>query len=337
MLKMGIIGCGWAGEHHAEAILTLRKLARITAICDYDQATLNERGEAWGVESRYTDYRQLLARAEVDALSICTPHDLHAEMAIAAAEAGKHILVEKPLARTLDEADAMIDAAEKAGVVLMVAENVRFNNYYLKAKELIDDGYLGDIFLVYISRMEMARRELLDRPWFLDARRAGGGIMMSGGVHDFEAMRMLAGEVKEVFAYQAKKTFPEMQGDDTSVAVIGFEDGTAGVLMESFSANALKAHNTVEIYGSLGSLRTDIYGPHLMSLYSEKLQNLPGRARVDITVPEGDTFVAEMSHFIDCVAHGQVPTTSGAEERKPLAAVLAAYESMDVGRKITLL
>jgi predicted dehydrogenase len=118
--------------------------------------------------------------------------------------------------------------------------------------------------------------------------------------------------------------------------LIRFEGGTVDVLMESFSANALKAHNNVEIHGSLGSLKTDIYGPRLISLYSEKLQDLPGRARVEITVAEGDTFVAEMSHFVDCVAHGQVPTTSGAEERKPLAAVLAAYESMDVGRRITL-
>jgi len=337
MLNMGVIGCGWAGEHHAEAILSpsLAGRARVVSICDNSQDRVNARGEAWGVESRYTDYRRVLAQSEVDAVSICTPHDLHATMAIAAAEAGKHILVEKPLACTLDEADAMIAAADRARVVLMVAENVRFNPYYLKAKELIDRGYLGDIFLVRISRLEAARQDLLlNRPWFLEAKRAGGGIMMAGGIHDLEAMRMLVGEVKSVFAYQAKKAFPEMQGDDTSVAIVEFEDGTAGVLIESFSVSVLESSNSLEIHGSLGSIETDIYRTNLISLCSEELQDFSSRAGIEIIVPETNTFAAEMLHFVDCVEHGGVPVTSGEEERKPLAAVLAAYESMATGRRV---
>jgi predicted dehydrogenase len=316
--------------------MTLRERAKIVAICDRDKALLNRRGEAWGVESRYTDYRELLAQSRADALSICTPHDLHAQMAVAAAEAGKDILVEKPLARNLEEADAMIDAARKRGVTLMVAENVRFSEFFLKARELVENGYLGDILLIRISRMETGRLLLQDRPWFLDAKQAGGGIMMSGGVHDFEVMRMLVGEIREVFTYRARKAFLEMEGDDSSVAIVKFESGAVGVVMESFSVSDLRSQHAVEIRGSAGSLTMDTYGPRLMSLYSQKLNDLPGEARVNAAVPEGNTFVAEMTHFVDCVESEQVPITSGAEERKPLEVVLAAYESMETGRRVEL-
>ena len=336
MLNMGIIGCGWAGRRHAKAILSpeLRGRAQIVAICDPDRATLDETGAAWAVRSRYVDYQGLLERDDVNAVSICTPHDLHAEMTIAAAGAGKHVLVEKPIACTLAGADAMIEAAKKAGVVLMVAENVRYNPYYLSAKELIDAGYLGEVFFIRISRMEDGRAHVLSRPWFLDVKRAAGGIMMSGGIHDFEAIRMLIGEIKSVFAYQAKKTIHEMEGDDSSVALLELEDGSAGVLIQTFAANFLQSSNSVEVHGSLGSLQTDLYRTDLITLHSEKIDGLPGRSGVQMVVPEGDTFVAEMSHFADCVERGEVPITSGEEERKPLAAVLAAYESMTTGQKV---
>jgi predicted dehydrogenase len=183
--------------------------------------------------------------------------------------------------------------------------------------------------------MEMARQDFLqNRPWFLDAKQAAGGVMMSGGIHDFEALRMLIGEVASVFAYRAKKTFPEMEGDDTSVALVEFEDGGAGVLIESFSISALQSSKTLEIRGTLGSLETDLFRTNLISVYSEKMQGFSEKSGAEIVVPEGDTFVAEMSHFADCVEGGRVPITSGEEERKPLAAVLAAYESMATGRRV---
>jgi predicted dehydrogenase len=185
-LQVTVIGCGWAGTRHARAF------ARCGGEVRWAVDSKRERAAALpgaGPDTRVTtDYREALADPEVEAVDICLPHDLHAEVAIAAAEAGKHVLVEKPLAATLAEADAMIAAAERRGVILMVAENARFNPLYLKVEELLRDGAIGRPALLQMTREAYLTRSFLEeRPWFLDARAAAGGIMMSGGVHDFEA------------------------------------------------------------------------------------------------------------------------------------------------------
>jgi predicted dehydrogenase len=279
----------------------------------------------------------------VEAVDICLPHDLHAEVAIAAAEAGKHVLVEKPLAATLAEADAMIAAAARRGVILMVAENVRFDPLYLKVEELLRDGAIGRPALLQMTREAYLTRSFLEeRPWFLDARAAAGGIMMSGGVHDFEAVRMLLGEVEEVYALRARQRFAEMEGDDTSVALVRFADGAVGTLVESFVMKSLETAagsevHTLRIDGELGSLATR--DGRTIELFSERPDYLPGGlggtlVRHTIHVPEADTFAREIAHFIQCVRVGAEPVTSGRSQRRPLELVLAAYESMETGRPV---
>ena len=184
-LQVAVIGCGWAGTRHARAFAGCGGAVRWAVDTDLGRAIALP---DVGPDPRATaDYREALADPEVEAVDICLPHDLHAEVAIAAAEAGKHVLVEKPLAATLAEVDAMIAAAERCGVILMVAENVRFDPLYLKVKELLQDGAIGRPALLLMTREAYLTRSFLEeRPWFLDARAAAGGIMMSGGVHDFE-------------------------------------------------------------------------------------------------------------------------------------------------------
>ena len=143
-----------------------------------------------------TDYHMALDDPAVDAVDICLPHNLHAAVAVAAAQAGKHILCEKPMAGTLDEADRMIAAAQAAGVILMIAENVHFDPLVRKVRALLDAGAIGRPALIQMTRECYLNRSFLEeRRWFLDRHAAAGGIMMSGGIHDFETMRMLLGEM----------------------------------------------------------------------------------------------------------------------------------------------
>ena len=329
-LRVAIIGCGWAGERHAAAYLKLQADARIVAVADIDEKVASARASEWGADTWTTDYRELVIKDDVDAVSICLPHSLHAEAAIAAAERRKHVLVEKPLASTLDEADQMIEAAYANGVTLMVAETVRFNPYLRRAAELMESGYVGDLIFLKVDRLHRLHDYLRARPWFLTD--PGGGIMTSGGIHDFETVRMLGGEIEDVYAVQAKKVLVEMSADDSSVAIAKLKSGAVASIVESFSTRTHETGTKVGVHGSEASLW--ISGATL-SGYSAAQDSLPSEL-TEFQVNPADPFDLEIAHFVECVRTGSEPITSGSDQRRPLAAVIAAYRSMETGRAVVL-
>jgi len=341
---VALIGCGWAGQRHAPALAA--RGATLRWAVDHDAGRAQSLAGAHPGCRATADYREPLQDAAVVAVDVCLPHDLHAPVAVAAARAGKHVLVEKPLAATLDEADAMIAAAEGAGVVLMVAENVRFEAVYRAAQALLEAGAIGEPALVQVSRQAYLRRSFLEeRPWFLDAKRAAGGIMMSGGVHDFETMRMLLGELASVQALRAPQRFPEMEGDDTSVALVRFRSGAVGTLVESFLAKSLVTAagpevHTLRVDGALGSLSVTRGEASVdtLRLFSEREEYRVGGAPAEqrVLVPASDSFAEEVGHFLECLRTGREPLTSGRTQRRPLEAVLAAYRSMESGAPVLL-
>jgi UDP-N-acetyl-2-amino-2-deoxyglucuronate dehydrogenase len=341
IIRIAMVGCGWAGLRHAEALKS-EGSAEVTWAVDLDETRANSLLTNWP-EARVTpDYREALADPEVDAVDICLPHDLHAPVAIDAARAGKHILCEKPLAATLDEADRMIAEADSANVVLMVAENVRFEPIYLTVRDLLQDGVIGRPALIQMTRETYLRQSFIeDRPWFLNAKSAAGGIMMSGGIHDIEMMRMLVGEVESIQALRARQRFTEMEGDDTSAALLRFADGTVGVLVESFIMKSLETASgrevhTLRIDGDVGSLTTS--DGQTIRVFSEREDYLPeGQLREHrIHVPPQDTFQLQIAHFLDSIRTGTEPITSGRSQRRALEVVLAAYRSMETGQPVRL-
>jgi len=341
-MNIAIIGCGWAGQRHAQACAVLGIRMRYAVDIDLSRAgSLADRLSRIAHTSRITtDYGDALSDPDVDAVSICLPHNLHAQVAIDAAQAGKQVLVEKPLAASLEEADRMIAAADEAGIVLMVAENVRFDALYLKVRDLLRDGVIGKPALLHMTRQcYLCDSFIQDRPWFLDVQAAAGGIMMSGGIHDFEAMRMLIGEVESVYALRAPQRFLEMQGDDTSVAAIRFQDGAVGTLVESFIMKCLTTAagpemHTLRIDGELGHIAWD--GGRTIRVFSEheRWQTADHLVQHEIDVPVVDSFNLLLTHFVECVETSQEPITGGRSQRVPLACVMAAYESMRSGQPV---
>ncbi|MFQ6044396.1 MAG: Gfo/Idh/MocA family protein [Candidatus Poribacteria bacterium] len=328
--RIGIIGCGWAGSQHAQAIQKLAHRVELCAVADINAEVAAAKAKEWQAPMWTDDYRQLLDRELLDAVTVCTPHNLHAQSAIAAAEAGCHVLVEKPLAVTLSEADAMIAAAETAGITLMVAETVRFHPTYQRVAGWMQSGALGDVFLIRIAREHQMHDYLQQRPWFLT--EPSGGIMYSGGIHDFEILRMLAGEVEHVYGLAAPKVLKGMVADDTSVALVGMQSGVSAVIVESFSLRTPQpgVHGTV--HGTLGSLW--FYG-NWIERYSAPADGQQHLVET-LVIPPIDGFEAEMAHFLDCLEQQAQPMTSGRDQRKPLVAVLATYESMRRGERVYL-
>jgi predicted dehydrogenase len=328
---IGIIGYGWAGEQHARALEHWSSRAQLVGVAESNPAAARRLEGAGQVPRVTRDYRELLALPQLEAVCICLPHNLHATVALDALKAGHHVLIEKPLASSLAEADGMLAAARDAGRILMVAENVRYHATYLQVASLVQQGILGPLFLIRVAREHNERGYLKERPWFLTDPDAG--IMLSGGVHDLELLRMLGGEIEHVYAVQGPKAIAEMQADDNAVAVVGLRSGAVGVIVETFGLRTPRAGVFGSVHGHAGSLWFD---EDTVRVYQNDVDDKP-EAVETTNVEQQDTFVAEMAHFLDCLDDPrQEPLTSGRKARITLAAVEAAYESMRTGQRISL-
>jgi predicted dehydrogenase len=342
--KVAMIGCGWAGIRHAQAFMQCG--AQICWAIDVNREraqSLLAGLKGFSNEGQASsDYREALADPSVDAVDICLPHDLHFPVAVECARAGKHILCEKPIADTLAAADQMIAEARRAGVTLMVAENEHFNPLYRKIRALVDQGVIGAPALLQRTReCYLTRSFINDRPWFLNEKSAAGGMLMSGGVHDFETTRLILGDVQHVYALRAPQRFLELQGDDTSVVMARFKSGVVGTFVLSFIMKSLptacdREVHSLRIDGALGSL--SVNDGQTIHLFTEQGEPFLGERLLqhENVVPPEDTFRLEVEHFLNCLRTGQEPETNGLAQRRPLEFVLASYQSIETGLPVAL-
>src|SRR5215470_17472629 len=186
---VGLVGSGFIGQAHAEAFSS-SALASVRAVASRSPDRSAEFAARWGIPAWHTDYRELARRPDVDLVSVAAPNWLHRDIVVAAAEAGKHVVCEKPLARTLREADEMIAACRRAGVKLMYAEEICFAPKYVRAKELADEGALGEVYLVRQTEQHYGPHS----DWFWDPEQSGGGVLMDMGCHGIEFARWVLGK-----------------------------------------------------------------------------------------------------------------------------------------------
>jgi predicted dehydrogenase len=323
---VAIIGCGWAGRRHAQAFIAEGAQLVWAVDADIDRAFELTRLEPGARATASTD--EALSDPEVTMVDICLPHDMHAGACLAAVAKGKDVLCEKPLAPTLADADRMTEAANKAGVLLMVAENECFNPLYRQVQMTLKSGVIGEAALVQATRECYLRESFVNsRPWFLSRQSSGGGILLSGGIHDFAKLRMMMGEIVTVHCLRARQRFHELDTEDTVVMILGFENGAVGTLVESYfmidptTTTGAEAHR-LRIDGDNGSL--EVVGPGTLRVTT------PAGAS-ELTVAVQDSFRAEVREFLDCVASRREPVTSARAQRRNLELVEAAYASMASG------
>jgi len=337
-LNIGIIGCGWAGERHFRAFRELPGRANVLAVADKDEAFLEEKAGEWGVSKRYTDYRDLLAVEDLNAVSICLPHNLHAEAAIASASSGKHVLCEKPMAVTLEEADAMIHAAEENGVKLMVAESARFEAAHRKIKGCLDDGYIGNPIL--LRQVFMPRRGSRTgyvypgrRAWLSDGEIAGGGQWMVNGVHHVSVARWLFGEVESIYAAEYRTADFDLDVEANVCATLRFVDGTLGQVIFAPQTSHFGVFSRITLHGDSGAIVLSRQDGNI-HVYGEKVDAPDDHLIIEAGESERDAFVLEMEHFLDYVQRDAPCICDGRSERESLAVVLGGYESMRTGRAV---
>jgi predicted dehydrogenase len=315
VVKLGLIGCGGISRAHINAYRSLADRVKVVAVADIVESRAKSAAEATGAEAYYLDYRKILERRDIDAVDMCLPHDLHAKVTVEAAEAGKHVLCEKPIARTLREADQMIEAAKRNNVKLMIAENYRFIPEVEAARVLINQGVIGKVFLGKTD-FSAFPEDLAQSGWKLYAERVGGGVVIDSGIHYVDLMRWLLGEVEAVVAFTNHLIRLEITGEDTGCILFRHRSGAISVLALTWAVRHTGEEFLFKVYGSEGTLACST----CLTLYKE------GGAR-RIEVKSRDSFTAEIEHFINCVEKDETPLVTGEEARRDLELVLATYEA----------
>lgn len=325
-LKVGMISFAHGHAHsYLNALLALDTV-EVVGIADERHSRVEKVINNFGIPY-YENYQDLLA-ADVDAVVICAENARHAEMTIAAAQAGKHVLCEKPLGISLTEMEAMIDACREGGVQLMTAFPCRYLASVIKAKEAIDRGEIGEILAI-----NGTNRGSLPSGWFLQPELSGGGALLDHTVHVMDLMNWFTqSEVKEVYAYAATLFHEGLDVDDAGMIHVKFANGVFGVLDTSWSRNPAFptwGDVTMTIIGTKGTLSLDGFAQK-NDLYS--LDN--GKGVWSYWGDSMDNYLVES--FVDALLNGtQVPIT-GEDGLKSAIVALAGYKSVELGQPVSL-
>jgi predicted dehydrogenase len=352
-VRVAIVGCGRISDLH-ELGYRGQEDACIVAVCDTKEARAREKAKTWGVESVYTDYRELLSKPEIDLVELLVPHHLHAEMAVNACRAGKHVSVQKPMALNVAEADKMIEAAEQAGVILRVYENFVFYPPHVRAKEMIEGGEIGEPQMIRMhvgtGKSETGWKVPLSSwLWRIDETRCGGGLLIfDHGYHLFSLAHYLMGEVERVYAWMDSSPvgvgIPMRVAEVDAPATIMFQfksprryglldfTHTPHMAMDS---SYYADDDRVEVIGEKGILfinrctaRT-VDLPPLMLFRDGATHEIPvGRFEWH------DSFIDCTRHLIQVLHAGGEPVLDGRTGREVLQFTLAAHVSAREGREV---
>ena len=322
-LALCIVGCGGYARTVLNEIHDLPWLDLYFA--SRDESKARRYCETYGGAGSFGGYEEAVSDPRVQAAYFLTPHHLHLEHALLAARHGKHILMEKPIARTIPEAEKMVDAARGAGVELMVAENYRFLPTVTKCKELMEQGLIGDLRLIQVQ----VERYLPRPEWRASAELTGGGVMIDGGIHLVDLMVSLGGFPRDVYALAPTQVFRDADGEDGLVLTARLSGDAVGLLHYSMGTPIASERQRATVTGTLGALSFSPYGRSVV------LETPAKRRRISLA--GGGRGVRQMvGEFAEGLREGRRPLMSGTEALADLTVVLAAYRSVELGRPVAV-
>ncbi len=336
-IRFGLIGCGRVSPRHVQSIAEIED-ARLVALAD----VVASRAERYAKEQKaeaYVDYRRMLERADIDVISICTPSGLHAQMAIDAMQAGKHVIVEKPMALNLPDADRMIATAESTRRKLCVVLQNRYNPPMLDLRRVVDEHRLGKILLgnatVRWYRPQEYYADGWHGTWAMD-----GGALMNQSIHHIDALQWLMGEVDSVFAYSATLAH-SMEAEDVGVAVLRFASGALASVEGSTVTYPENLEGSVALFGERGSVKVGGTALNRKVIWKiegelEHERELLTRDQVDPPSVYGSSHKAVIADMIAALKEDRAPRTDGPAARKSVALVLAMYESARTGKPVKM-
>ncbi len=334
-VKFGIAGCGHIAKTHAKEILALPQ-AELAAICDIDPEVMQSFTRRYGVIG-YRDYAEMLDRKDLDVVIICTPSGLHAEMGVMAACVGKHVLVEKPMALTLEDADILIDTCERKGVLLSVVLQNRFKPPCRLLKLAVEEGRFGKLSHAGITvRWNRDDAYFFNNPW-RGKKGEDGGVMMNQAIHSIDMLQWLMGQVETLFAYTATRYRP-IEAEDVGVVAIKFKRGALGVIEAASTVYPRNLEETIAVFGEkgtavIGGVKADQIKTWCFSEEKEDDALYLGSEAVRC---RKSGHQAVLQDLIKAIETGGRIAVDGREGRKSLEIVLGINRSSALGTPVSL-
>jgi predicted dehydrogenase len=326
IVRVGIVGLGFSGTLHAESYALIPRKAKIVAVCDTNKDLADRVASMYGA-SAFTDYNEMLEHTGLDALDICVPYFHQARIAVAAVEKGKHILIEKPIATSFQDARRIVEAARKKRVKLMVAHNLAFVPAFREARRLIKEGRIGRVFLAKVSDMGYDRSDWRERP---DAK----GLLLDDGIHCFHLLQWIIGPIDSVCVLKTRGAIGEDDrlDYDAALVLLKLKNGAIGEVAACYSALG-GTTDRFEAYGTEGTIFVDLSWEKPLKFYSEK----QGSETSGWEIPEIEhatfpgyyplSFGKEVRHFLDCILEDKEPDVTGEDAIEALKVSLAACEA----------
>jgi predicted dehydrogenase len=340
-VKFGVIGCGQAASMHA---IAAKKSPNLQFVAAYD---VSEKAvKKFAKRYKLTPYNDLdtFLKSDIDAVHIIVPHYLHAELTMAAAKAGKHVLCEKPMATSLEDCDAMIAATKKAGVKFMIAENHRFLPAHQYIKDALNEGLIGEVFLgrSYEGAYDNPQKIIDPEHWMFSYDKGGGGALFDQGVHKFATLNWMLGEVEsaQCWAYKALPS-PPNKGDDTALVHLRYKSG-AMVEVTVSTAVIHPPTNRLELHGTKGTILEDHSWESPVQIFSSVKEEWEGQFFTP-NLEHGPfpryytiSFRIEDAYFADCILNDRTPEFTPEEAKEAVAVVHLAYLAAKRGTAVTM-
>ena len=342
-INVGIIGTGGIGVNQHMPALAKQADVKVLAVADVNEEAAKTAAERFEVKHVFTDYKKLLEMDEIDAVHVCTPNDMHMPPTVEALNAGKHVMVEKPIARNADEGTKMVEAARKSGKKLMVAQNMRFDAANQCLKRFIDAGDLGEI---YFGRVWALRRRGIPS-WgvFIDKEKQGGGPLIDIGVHVLDLTLFLMGHPKPITcsgqAFTKIGNTPGHVGvwgpwdwknytvEDYAAGFVRLDNGRSLVIESSFAANIGEDKFSSTLLGTKGGAETNplrIFGEDKGTLYD----------LAPVHLPKVNSYDAEVRGFYDAIQNNTEPPVTGEQALNVTKILDGIYKSSELGKEITI-
>ena len=330
-VKVAILGLGGDGRAFTKGYLTTER-CEVVAVCDMWEDRIGIAREQTGFEGpAYTDYDEMLEKAGADAVSVHTSDHLHAEPFVKALEAGKHVIVEKPMGNTIEDLDRMTAAAARSGRKTMVGQILRFNPFFQKVKELCDSGALGRIFYTeadYIHALHQQADSARIHPktginWYLEKEIP----IVGGGIHPFDLLRWFTNaNAVEVKGYCNRVAFPEMKSADCQIGVFTMSDGSIAKATAAYGVvGARPKFNNLIVHGTEGTIRNGKLSRGKHGEFSEE----------DLAVEySGHPFEPEIGHFLECILEDQPTLVDAFDGANSAAACIVAAQAAETGETL---
>lgn len=338
MIKFAVIGASGMAQSHMQSIMA-NPNTKLSVICDINLSAAETAAKNIGADNSVrliSDYHEVLNDPEIDAAVVVTPDRTHCEITVNLLMAGKDVLCEKPMALNIEDCKAMISAEKKSGRKLMIGQICRYTPGFIKAKELVDEGVIGEIFFAESEYAHDYCNIGGAGNWRVDPERYP---ILGGGCHAVDLLRWVVGNPYEIFAYENHKMLPDWPVNDCSIAVMKFENGAVGKVMCSIGCKRTYTMRTL-FYGSKGTIICDNTSPEITVFEAGVDEN--GRAKsggtprnIPIDINNHNTR-GEISDFCDILISGKPVSTTGVEGASTVMTCLAVVESARTGLPVKL-